>query len=151
MLTATRPRKAILVCRWGRAVLGAAVAVTLELAGQPSMAAALRLVTDQWIPYENLSDAGAPGFSTEVLKGVFASMKQEVFRGVPLGARNWSSGGSAMPSSRRSTARHNVAPQTEHFSMSNINEAFARLESGKACYRIAPRETAIVTGPSQRC
>jgi uncharacterized zinc-type alcohol dehydrogenase-like protein len=33
-------------------------------------------------------------------------------------------------------SRHNVAPQTEHFPMSNINDAFARLESGKARYRI---------------
>jgi uncharacterized zinc-type alcohol dehydrogenase-like protein len=33
-------------------------------------------------------------------------------------------------------ARHNVAPQTEHFPMSKINDAFARLESGKARYRI---------------
>jgi uncharacterized zinc-type alcohol dehydrogenase-like protein len=33
-------------------------------------------------------------------------------------------------------ARHNVAPQTEHFPMSQINEAFERLESGKARYRI---------------
>ena len=33
-------------------------------------------------------------------------------------------------------SRHNVAPQTEHFPMSHINEAFARLESGKAHYRI---------------
>lgn len=33
-------------------------------------------------------------------------------------------------------ARHNIAPQTEHFPLSNINEAFARLESGKARYRI---------------
>jgi uncharacterized zinc-type alcohol dehydrogenase-like protein len=33
-------------------------------------------------------------------------------------------------------ARHNVLPQTEHFPMSKINEAFARLESGKARYRI---------------
>jgi uncharacterized zinc-type alcohol dehydrogenase-like protein len=33
-------------------------------------------------------------------------------------------------------SRHNVAPQTEHFPMSQINEAFARLESGKARYRI---------------
>jgi hypothetical protein len=31
---------------------------------------------------------------------------------------------------------HNIAPQTEHFPMSKINEAFARLESGKAHYRI---------------
>jgi uncharacterized zinc-type alcohol dehydrogenase-like protein len=33
-------------------------------------------------------------------------------------------------------ARHDVSPQTEHFPMSKINEAFARLESGKAHYRI---------------
>ena len=33
-------------------------------------------------------------------------------------------------------SRHNVLPQTEHFPMSEINEAFARLESGKAHYRI---------------
>ena len=33
-------------------------------------------------------------------------------------------------------ARHNIAPQTEHFPMGNIAEAFARLESGKARYRI---------------
>src|SRR6516162_5908693 len=33
-------------------------------------------------------------------------------------------------------ARHNIAPQTEHFPMSKINEAFARLASGKAHYRI---------------
>jgi uncharacterized zinc-type alcohol dehydrogenase-like protein len=33
-------------------------------------------------------------------------------------------------------SRHNITPQTEHFPMSHINEAFARLESGKARYRI---------------
>lgn len=33
-------------------------------------------------------------------------------------------------------SRHTVVPQTEHFPMRNINEAFARLESGKARYRI---------------
>ena len=33
-------------------------------------------------------------------------------------------------------ARHNIAPQTEHFPMSRVNDAFARLESGKARYRI---------------
>lgn len=33
-------------------------------------------------------------------------------------------------------SRHQVAPQTEHFPMSQINEAFARLESGQARYRI---------------
>ncbi|HVJ68246.1 MAG TPA: NAD(P)-dependent alcohol dehydrogenase [Caulifigura sp.] len=33
-------------------------------------------------------------------------------------------------------ARHQVTPQTEHYPMSKINEAFERLESGKARYRI---------------
>lgn len=33
-------------------------------------------------------------------------------------------------------ARHQVTPQTEHYPMSRINEAFERLESGKARYRI---------------
>ena len=33
-------------------------------------------------------------------------------------------------------SRHNIAPQTEHFPMSRINEAFARLDAGKARYRI---------------
>jgi len=33
-------------------------------------------------------------------------------------------------------SRHHITPQTEHFPMSRINEAFARLESGKARYRI---------------
>jgi uncharacterized zinc-type alcohol dehydrogenase-like protein len=33
-------------------------------------------------------------------------------------------------------SRHNIAPQTEHFPMSKINEAFARLAAGKAHYRI---------------
>ena len=33
-------------------------------------------------------------------------------------------------------SRHQITPQTEHFPMSQINEAFARLEAGKARYRI---------------
>jgi alcohol/geraniol dehydrogenase (NADP+) len=33
-------------------------------------------------------------------------------------------------------ARHNITPQTEHLPMNRINEAFARLEAGKARYRI---------------
>jgi polar amino acid transport system substrate-binding protein len=66
------------VWRWGRVFLGVACAVALVLARQSSAAAPLRLVTDQWIPYENLSDAAAPGFSTEVLEAVFAAMKLEV-------------------------------------------------------------------------
>jgi len=33
-------------------------------------------------------------------------------------------------------ARHKIAPQTEHFPMSKINEAFEHLAAGKARYRI---------------
>jgi uncharacterized zinc-type alcohol dehydrogenase-like protein len=33
-------------------------------------------------------------------------------------------------------SRHDIAPQTEHYPMSKINDAFARLESGNARYRI---------------
>jgi len=33
-------------------------------------------------------------------------------------------------------ARHNITPQNEHYPMSQINEAFERLKSGKARYRI---------------
>ena len=33
-------------------------------------------------------------------------------------------------------SRHQIVPQTEHYPMSHINEAFARLDSGKARYRI---------------
>lgn len=33
-------------------------------------------------------------------------------------------------------SRHNIVPQTEHFPMSQVNEAFARLVGGKARYRI---------------
>ena len=33
-------------------------------------------------------------------------------------------------------ALHGVTPETEHLPMSRINEAFEKLESGKARYRI---------------
>jgi uncharacterized zinc-type alcohol dehydrogenase-like protein len=32
--------------------------------------------------------------------------------------------------------RHNIAPQTEHFPMSRINEAFKHVADGKARYRV---------------
>ena len=33
-------------------------------------------------------------------------------------------------------ARHQIAPITEHFPMSRVNEAMKHLESGKARYRV---------------
>ena len=71
-------------CRWrnelanGSALLGVVFAAAWVLGGPTSTAAPLQVVTDQFMPYENLSDAEAPGFSTEVFKRVFAGMGQEV-------------------------------------------------------------------------
>jgi polar amino acid transport system substrate-binding protein len=62
---------------WFRALLGLAFVALWAFDASASAAAPLQLVTDQWIPYENLSDAEAPGFSTEVLKQVFTAMGQE--------------------------------------------------------------------------
>ena len=59
------------------AFLGTAVAAVWAVGGPAPMAAPLQLVTDQLLPFENLSDAEAPGFSTEVLKHVFTAMGQE--------------------------------------------------------------------------
>jgi polar amino acid transport system substrate-binding protein len=42
------------------------------------MAASMQVVTDQWIPYENLSNADAPGFTTEVVRQVFAMLGEQV-------------------------------------------------------------------------
>ena len=42
----------------------------------------------------------------------------------------------AMATMLEFAARHNIAPQTEHYPMSRINEAFERLAAGKARYRI---------------
>jgi polar amino acid transport system substrate-binding protein len=62
---------------WFRGFLGMAFAAAWALGGPASTAAPLLLVTDQLIPFENLSDAEAPGYSTEVLKHVFAAMGQQ--------------------------------------------------------------------------
>lgn len=77
MLMATTASVPNAVRGWMRALIGVTFAAALGLAGRPSVAAPLQLVTDQWIPYENLSDAAAPGFSTEVLRRVLAAMGRE--------------------------------------------------------------------------
>ena len=60
-----------------RALLGVVFAAAWTLGAAAPRAAPLQLVTDRLIPFENLSDAEAPGFSTEVLKHVFAAMGQK--------------------------------------------------------------------------
>ena len=61
-----------------RSFVGVAFAASLCLCGARSIAAPMQIVADQWIPYENLADAEAPGFSAEVVKHVFAMVGQEV-------------------------------------------------------------------------
>src|SRR5580700_4805901 len=77
MLMAATAQMAKPIGEWFRAFLGVAFAAVWVFGGPASTAAPLQLVTDRWIPYENLSDAEAPGFSTEVLKQVFVSMGQQ--------------------------------------------------------------------------
>lgn len=55
---------------------------------------------------------------------------QKSLSGSPTGSRG------ATDEMLRFAARHGVLPQTEHFPMSRINEAFAHLEQGKARYRV---------------
>jgi Cytochrome c len=66
-----------LINGWFRGFLGTVVAAVWAVGGPAATAAPLQLVTDQLLPFENLSDAEAPGFSTEVLKHVFTAMRQE--------------------------------------------------------------------------
>ncbi len=55
---------------------------------------------------------------------------QKCVSGSPTGSRG------AIDAMLAFAARHQVAPQTEHFPMSKVNEALAHLRSGKARYRI---------------
>jgi alcohol/geraniol dehydrogenase (NADP+) len=57
-------------------------------------------------------------------------MQQRGVSGSPSGSRV------AIDTMLDFAALHNIAPQTEHFPMSKINEAFARLKSGQVRYRI---------------
>lgn len=57
-------------------------------------------------------------------------MGQRSVSGSPTGSR------SAIDAMLDFAARHGLAPQVEHFPMSEVNEAMARLASGKARYRV---------------
>ena len=55
---------------------------------------------------------------------------QKTVSGSPTGSR------SAIDTMLGFAARHGVAPKTEHFPMSRVNEAMDHLRAGKARYRI---------------
>lgn len=57
-------------------------------------------------------------------------MGQKSLSGSPTGSRG------ALDTMLAFAARHRVAPKTEHFPMSRVNEAMAHLRAGKARYRV---------------
>lgn len=69
----------------GAARLGARLVVLTVIAAATATAAphraisgdVLRIATDVWLPYENVSDPNAPGFSTEVVAWVLKQMNVE--------------------------------------------------------------------------
>ncbi len=81
----------------------------------------------------------APNGRLHVVGAVLEPMPVAAFSLIPQ-QRSVSGSPTGSPDAIRTmlefASRHNIAPQTEHFPMSHINEAFARLESGKARYRI---------------
>jgi uncharacterized zinc-type alcohol dehydrogenase-like protein len=81
----------------------------------------------------------APNGRLHVVGAVLEPMPVAAFSLI-MGQRSVSGSPSGSPVTMKTmldfSSRHDIAPQTEHFPMSQIHEAFARLESGKARYRI---------------
>lgn len=62
----------------GRALLIIAIAWIGLISAHKSYASeTLRLATDVWLPYENISNSKAPGFSTEIVVAVLSGLKIE--------------------------------------------------------------------------
>jgi polar amino acid transport system substrate-binding protein len=60
-----------------RVLLCAAIAIVCSLGAGAAQAKTLRLVTKRLLPYDNLDNKKAPGLSVEVLRQVFAAMRQD--------------------------------------------------------------------------
>jgi polar amino acid transport system substrate-binding protein len=73
-----------------RRLLCATIAVALALNGRASPAEPLRIVTDPYLgPFKDINLDKSPGFSVEVLRGVFAAMGREAsFEALPPN-RGW--------------------------------------------------------------
>jgi polar amino acid transport system substrate-binding protein len=70
-------------------ILCATIAVVWALGGRASPAERLRLITDYMLPYEDLGDDKAPGFSVEVVRQVLAAMGRKAsFENLPW-TRGW--------------------------------------------------------------
>jgi alcohol/geraniol dehydrogenase (NADP+) len=91
------------------------------------------------IDWDAMIGALAPNGRLHVVGAVLEPIPVSAFSLI-LGQRSVSGSPTGAPASIETmldfASRHDIAPQTEHFPMSKINDAFARLESGKARYRI---------------
>src|SRR4029434_679474 len=91
------------------------------------------------LDWDAISAALAPNGRLHVVGAVLEPIPVAVFS-LMLQQRSVSSSPTGSPVAVETmldfSSPHNLAPQTEHLPMSKINEAFARLESGKAHYRI---------------
>lgn len=91
------------------------------------------------LDWEAMINALAPNGRLHLIGAVLEPIPVSAFALI-LGQRSVSGSPTGSPAAIATmlefAARHGVAPQTEHFPMSQINEAFACLESGKARYRI---------------
>jgi polar amino acid transport system substrate-binding protein len=73
---------------WRRFLCGV-IAVAWLFGGPKSLAEPLKLVVDYMLPYEDLGNFKAPGFSVEVVRNVFAGMGQEPSLENFPWSRNW--------------------------------------------------------------
>lgn len=91
------------------------------------------------LDWESLIAALAPNGRLHIVGAVLEPVPVPIF---PLLTRQGSLGASPtgapvdMADMLAFAARHEIAPQTEHFPMSNINEAFEHVADGKARYRV---------------
>ena len=91
------------------------------------------------LDWDNLINTLAPNGRLHLLGAVLDPIPVSAFSLI-MQQRNVSGSPSGPPVTINTmldfASRHNIAPQTEHFPMSRINDALSRLESGKARYRI---------------
>ncbi len=118
------------------------VLASSDSAGLQKMAGTLDLListVNVKVDWDAMIGLLAPNGRLHIVGAVLDPIPVSVFS-LMMKQRSLSSSPSASPATIRTmldfAARHNITPQTEHFPMSGIHEAFARLESGKARYRI---------------
>jgi alcohol/geraniol dehydrogenase (NADP+) len=118
------------------------VASTMDPAGVKKLAGSFDLVistVNVKLDWDAIIGTLAPNGRLHVIGAVLEPIPVSVFS-LMMQQRSVSSSPAGSPVMTETmldfAARHDIAPVTEHFPMSKINEAFARLEAGKAHYRI---------------